>query len=53
MYPQRCTDPHPHGPHHVPGCDLCGQTGFTCAGGPVECDLPPADFEHLIPAAGS
>jgi hypothetical protein len=52
-YPQRCTDPRPHGPHRVPGCDGCGQTAFDCPGPAPADDLPPADFEHLIPAAGS
>lgn len=51
MYPQRCPNPDPHGPHDVKPRGT--QTGFTCPGPAPDCDLPPADFGHLIPAAGS
>jgi hypothetical protein len=47
MYPQRCTDSRPHGPHYVAPRGY--RTGFTCPGPAGECDLPPADFEHLVP----
>jgi hypothetical protein len=43
MYPQRCTDPHPHGPHHVPARG--SWTGFTCAG------HDPAEFERQLTEA--
>lgn len=49
MYALRCPNPDPHGPHDV---DPRGDwTGFTCPGpAPEEWDdLPPADYEHLIP----
>jgi hypothetical protein len=37
MYPQRCTDDFPHGPHRVEACGT--RTGFTCAGhDPAEVD---------------
>jgi hypothetical protein len=47
MYPQRCTDPRPHGPHPVAPHGY--RTGFTCPGPAPADDLPPADFEHLVP----
>jgi hypothetical protein len=47
MYPQRCTDPRPHGPHQVAPRGY--RTGFTCPGPAPADDLPPADFEHLVP----
>jgi hypothetical protein len=43
MYPQRCTDDFPHGPHRVPA--VGDQTAFDCPG------HDPAEFERQLTEA--
>ena len=45
MYPQRCSDDRPHGPHPVPPSGT--QTGFTCAGRLTEAEIE-AEFQRLF-----
>lgn len=44
MYPQRCPDERPHGPHDVPPRGTW--TGFTCVG-----RWTPEEFEALLDEA--
>lgn len=47
MYPQRCTDPRPHGPHPVPARGTW--TAFDCAGRPSDAELERLDEQAFGP----